>query len=95
MMIVYVVYVDEIVIKDDYMEEIRMLESALGRESEVKDLMYLVDKEVARSRKGIVVSQGKPTLDLFRETRMLQCKLVDTPVDAIYKLGLKIRSVPS
>ena len=37
--------------------------------------------EIARSKKGIVVSQRKYTLDLLKETGISGCKPVDTPID--------------
>ncbi|RVW71297.1 Retrovirus-related Pol polyprotein from transposon RE1 [Vitis vinifera] len=43
-------------------------------------------ESVARSRKGIVVSQRKYILDLLKETGMLGCKPIDTPMDSQKKL---------
>ena len=45
--------------------------------------------EVARSRQGISISQRKYTLDLLKETGMLGCKLVDTPMDPYNKIGTR------
>ena len=50
--------------------------------------------EVARSRKGIVVSQRKYILDLLKETGMLGCKPIDTPMDSQKKLGIEKESTP-
>lgn len=50
--------------------------------------------EVAMSRKGIVVSQRKYTLDLLLETGMLGCKPADTPMELNYKLKLSQESPP-
>ena len=36
---------------------------------------------------GITVSQLKYVLDLLKDTRMLGCKFVDTPMDYTIKLG--------
>ena len=82
-------YVDDIVITGDDLEEIRRLKQTLSSEFEVKDLgslRYFLGMEVARSEKGISVSQRKYTLDLLKETGMLGCKPVDTPMDANVKL---------
>ena len=43
--------------------------------------------EVARNKRGIFVSQQKYTLDLLKETGMLGCKPIDTPIDTNSKLG--------
>jgi hypothetical protein len=54
------IYVDGIVITGDDVEEIRSLKERLGRAFEVKDLgplHYFLGIEIARSFKGIVLSQ--------------------------------------
>ncbi|RVW43666.1 Retrovirus-related Pol polyprotein from transposon RE1 [Vitis vinifera] len=51
-------------------------------------------ESVARSRKGIVVSQRKYILDLLKETGMLGCKPIDTPMDSQKKLGIEKESTP-
>ena len=43
--------------------------------------------EVARSKKGIVVSQRKYVLDLLKETGMSGCRPANTPIDPNQKLG--------
>ncbi|RVW34323.1 Retrovirus-related Pol polyprotein from transposon RE1 [Vitis vinifera] len=68
------------------------LKKYLSEEFEVKDLgnlKYFLGMEVARSRKGIVVSQRKYILDLLKETGMLGCKPIDTPMDSQKKLGIE------
>ncbi|KAK3030878.1 hypothetical protein RJ639_037228 [Escallonia herrerae] len=42
---------------------------------------------IARSRKGIAVSQRKYVLDLLKETGMSGCRPVETPIDPNQKLG--------
>ena len=73
------------------------LKKVLVKEFEIKDLgtlKYFLGMEVARSKKGIVVSQGKYILDLLKETGMLGCKPTDTPMESTYKIGLKEDSPP-
>ena len=82
-------YVDDIVITGDDLEEIRRLKQTLSSEFEVKDLgslRYFLGIEVARPENGISVSQRKYTLDLLKETGMLGCKPIDTPMDSNVKL---------
>ena len=75
---------DDIILTGDYEEEIRTIKSFLTAEFEIKDLgnlKYFLGMEIARSRKGIFVSQRKYVLDLLKETRMLGCKPTHTPMD--------------
>ena len=50
--------------------------------------------EVARSHKGISVSQHEYVLNLLKETRMLGCKPANTPMDLTITLGIKDDSAP-
>ena len=52
-------------------------------------LKYFLGMEVARSSKGILVSQRKYVLDLLHETGMAGCKPVDTPMDPNVKLATR------
>nr|CAN68788.1 hypothetical protein VITISV_018581 [Vitis vinifera] len=70
-MAILIVYVDDIIISGNDMEELQNLKKYLSEEFEVKDLgnlKYFLGIEVARSRKGIIVSQRKYILDLLKET---------------------------
>ena len=87
---ILIVYVDDIILTGDDIEEMGRLKKVLATEFEVKDLgkmRYFLRMEVARSKKGISVSQWKYTLDLLTETGMLGCKPSDTPI----KVGKKKR----
>ncbi|RVW14716.1 Retrovirus-related Pol polyprotein from transposon RE1 [Vitis vinifera] len=91
-MAILIVYVDDIILSGNDMEELQNLKKYLSEEFEVKDLgnlKYFLGMEVARSRKGIVVSQRKYILDLLKETGMLGCKPIDTPMDSQKKLGIE------
>ena len=66
------------------------LKGLLSQEFEIKDvghLKYFLGMEVARSSKGISISQWKYVLDLLNETGMMGCKPVDTLMDPNVKLG--------
>ena len=70
----------------------------LPNEFEIKDLgplKYFLGMEIARSKKGIVVSQWKYVLDLLQATGMLGCKPSDTPMESNYKAWLMAKSPPT
>ncbi|RVW58055.1 Retrovirus-related Pol polyprotein from transposon RE1 [Vitis vinifera] len=67
------------------------------KEFEIKDLgnlKYFLRMEIARSKKGIAVSQRKYVLDLLNETGMLGCKPAETPMDTTVKLEESDGSAP-
>ena len=84
-MTILIVYVDDIILTGDDTGEVERLKKVLATEFEVKDLgqmWYFLGMEVARSRKGISISQIKYVLDLLTQTGMLGCKSSDTPIKA-------------
>ena len=86
---VLVVYVDDIIITGDDIEEIGRLKKGLEHAFELKDLgplKYFLGIEFAQSKNKIFVNQRKYILDLLNETGLIGCKAVDTPVEANVKL---------
>ena len=70
-------------------EEIERLQEQLSTEFEMKNLgglKYFLGIEVARSRRGIFLSQRKYVLDLLKWFRMDDCKACATP----FQLGVKL-----
>jgi hypothetical protein len=60
------------------------------KEFEIKDLgkfKYFLGIEVARSKLGIFISQQKYVLDLLKDTSILGCKPVETPIEQNHRLG--------
>ena len=85
-----IMYVDDIILTGDDLVEMDRLKQSLATDFEINDLgalKYFLGMEVARSKKGIVVSQRKYILDLLKETRISGCKPIDTPVEYNLKLG--------
>ncbi|RVW54646.1 Retrovirus-related Pol polyprotein from transposon TNT 1-94 [Vitis vinifera] len=72
--------------------------SNFNKEFEIKDLgnlKYFLGMEIARSKKGIAVSQRKYVLDLLNETGMLGCKPAETPMDTLsnWKKVMEVRQL--
>ncbi|KAL6311416.1 hypothetical protein AAG906_035499 [Vitis piasezkii] len=85
-----IVYVDDMIIIGDDIEEISRLQEQLSTEFEMKNLgglKYFLGIEVARSRQGIFLSQRKYILDLLAEVGLLGCKPVDIPIRYQWLVG--------
>ncbi|CAL8115437.1 unnamed protein product [Prunus armeniaca] len=84
-------YVDDMIITGNDVDEMYKLQGNLAVEFEMKDLgdlKYFLGVEVARLSKGIFLSQRKYVLDLLKETGMLGCKPVETPIVEKHNLCL-------
>lgn len=95
--VILIVYVDDIVLTGNDVSTISELKKNLSSKFEMKDLgtmRYILGIEVARSKKGIVVSQRKYIFDLLKETGMSGCKPIDTPVKPKTKPGGDNDGVP-
>ncbi|XP_061353980.1 uncharacterized mitochondrial protein AtMg00810-like [Gastrolobium bilobum] len=87
---VLLIYVDDIVILGDCLEEINRVKSYLDNRFKIKDsgnLRYFLGLEVARSKSGIIVNQRKYTLELISDARLLDAKSVSTLMDSLCKLS--------
>lgn len=94
---ILIVYVDDIILTGDDVVEMNRLKKNLAAEFEIKDLgtlRYFLGMEVARSKRGVVVSQRKYILDLLEETGMSGCRPSDTPMDPNVKLWEKGKGAP-
>ena len=87
---ILIIYVDDMIITRDDEEEIKRLQEQLSTEFEMNlcGLKYFLGIEVARSRRGIFLSQRKYVLDLLTEVGMLNCKPADNSTVQNKKLGV-------
>lgn len=91
-----IVYVDDIVITGDYHDDIKYASSNIYSNTfkprNLGQLCYFLGIEVAQSRIGIVVSWRKYVANILEETKMLNCKPIDNPMDSNVKLMPSQRS---
>lgn len=81
-MTVILVYVDDIVVTGDDETSIRELFTLLHLHiQDLGKLKYFLGIEVARSSKGIFLSQRKYTLDILAETGMIGGRSVTFPIE--------------
>lgn len=93
-----VVYVDDMVVTSNDPDEIKRLQMFLPTKFELKDLgqlRYFLGIEVARSQRAITMCQQKYVLDLLAETDMLDCQLVETPIEVNHGLTLQTSQIPA
>jgi Reverse transcriptase (RNA-dependent DNA polymerase) len=84
------VYVDDIIIIGNNIEEIRKIKLQLRQNFGIKDLCllkYFLEIEITHSPKSLFISQRKYTLDLLKETGKVGCKPTSTPIDSKVKLN--------
>lgn len=87
-----IIYGDDIVNIGNDQYDIQNLKKHIFSLFVMKDLRkikYFLGIEVEQSKSGIVMSQRKYVLNIVKETSMLDCKPVDTPIDANVKLLLE------
>ena len=88
---------DDIIVTMNDEAEIGRIKQRLAQDFKMKDLgnlRYFLKMEVARNKNGISISQWKYVLDLLRDTGMMGCKPVNTPMDANVKLDMKENDEP-
>ena len=81
------------VVTSDNRKKMARLKKYLATQFEIKNLdklKYFLGIEVARSENGILLSQMKYVLNLLKETRMLGCKPIDTPIEVNHNLKKNI-----
>ena len=88
---ILIVYVDDILITGNNLEEIKCLERHLHKNFQVKQLgplKYFLGIEFARSSEGILMTQQKYIMEILEETKHINCHVSDTPIEVNHKLTL-------
>ncbi|PNX56275.1 putative copia-type protein, partial [Trifolium pratense] len=83
------VYVDDIILAGDSLDEFTHIKQLLDDLFKIKDLgqlKYFLGIEVAHSNQGITLCQRKYCLDLLQDTGLLGAKPAKTPLDPSVKL---------
>jgi hypothetical protein len=83
------VYVDDIILAGDSLDEFARIKKVMDEEFKIKDLgklKYFLGIEVAHSKSGISICQRKYCLNLLKDTGLLGSKPISTPCDTSVKL---------
>jgi hypothetical protein len=83
------VYVDDIILAGNSMNEFERIKRIMHEEFKIKDLgqlRYFLGIEVARASTGVTICQRKYCLDLLTDTGLLGSKPAPTPLDPSIKL---------
>ena len=83
------IYVDDIIMTGNNVDEISSLKSFLHDKFKIKDLgklHYFLGLEILYRHDGVIVSQKKFTSDLLKDFDMLSCKTTSSPLDSTEKL---------
>ena len=93
-----IVYVNNMVVTGNDLEEIKALQSYFPKAFEMKDLgslKYFLWIEVSRSSSRIFLSQRKYALDLLQEIGMSGCQPIDTLIEGGMKLWAEPNQIPT
>ncbi|RDX81628.1 hypothetical protein CR513_37671, partial [Mucuna pruriens] len=80
---IFIIYVDDMIVIGNDIDEMDKLKTYLAFEFDMKDHGGI---EVVRSKQGIFMSQQKYDLDLLNKTGTLGCQPIDTPIEQNYGL---------
>ncbi|CAN6689733.1 unnamed protein product [Malus baccata var. baccata] len=86
--LVVLIYVDNLIITGDNMDEITSLKKVIHKQFAIKDLgrlKYFLGIEMATFSKGLFLNQWKYVMDFLHDSKMLDCKPAFTPLDCKFK----------
>ena len=85
----FLLYIDDIVLTGNSPTFIQSFITTLGREFELKDLgklHYFLGIEVSYLSTGVCLTQNKYTLEILKQSNLLECKSCSTPLAAKQQL---------
>ena len=88
---ILIVYVDDLIITGNNLEEIKELEEHLDKNFKVKELgplKYFLGIEFARSSEEILLTQQKYILELLEETKHTNYHISETPIEVNHTLAV-------
>ncbi|KAJ0606225.1 putative RNA-directed DNA polymerase [Helianthus annuus] len=91
--IVLLVYVDDIVVTGNNIDEVNKIKGVLNLNFQIKDLgklKYFLGIEVLYNKSGVCLNQRKYCLELLSEFGYLACKPIKTPIEQSYLITAKI-----
>ncbi|MCO5559182.1 hypothetical protein L7F22_012776 [Adiantum nelumboides] len=89
--VIIIIYVDDLIIGGDYLEDVEHVKALLRKQFDMKDLGelgYFLGIEMIRNEGGVWLLQKKYGLDMLMKYGMADCKPISTPLDQNLKLRI-------
>ncbi|KAD6795877.1 hypothetical protein E3N88_06773 [Mikania micrantha] len=95
--IAVLIYVDDVIMAGNNLNKMQEVKDRLRDQFSIKDLgplKYFLGIEVARTSRGLVLSQRKYTLDILEDSGMEGCRPSSFPIEQNLKLGIEEQDPP-